>query len=171
MRNFGLGLGLALCATACADKDVIDISDLRDAVDRSQVSLHDTVAIAEAAMPGGVAIKGRLIVGADPVYDFGAVVDDELTDVRIDSVSGEVISTTAMGAFAVEDCPGAISLAERIAAGEAAVEGAAVQAAPDDDGDCNYEILVLAGATVWEVKIGPDGALVEPPEVADDTED
>ncbi|MEQ1506172.1 MAG: hypothetical protein ABMB14_28325, partial [Myxococcota bacterium] len=110
-----------------------------------------------------------LRLDADPVYAVDAAAAGSVQDVRVDPVSGAIRSRTA-GAGDASSCPDAITLAAAIAAAEAEVGGDAVSAGPDDDGHCNTEVIVLVDTTPWEVKIGPDGALVEPPEEADDVE-
>jgi hypothetical protein len=141
------------------------VADLQAAVAKAHVSLAQAATTAEAS--GGRAVRASLVPNAAPVFAVDAVAQ-RVDDVRVDAVSAAVLSRTATTRTA-PDCAG-ISLAGAIAAAEGEVAGDAVSAGPDDDGDCNTEVIVLAGDTLWEVKIGPDGALVEPPEKADDDE-
>ena len=141
-------------------------SELRAALDRSSVTLRESVTIAESSLPDSTAIRATLLTVSD-VLAVGTYAGGALKDIRIDPVSGEVLSTTPLAGSA-PSCPGSVSMGEAIAAAEAEVSGDAVMIQPDDDGECNREVKVLDGDDVlYEVKVAPDGAVIES-EVADD---
>ena len=152
---------------ACSNGPTPGAAAWQEALDRAQVSLRDSVVVAEG--DGAVARRATLLVDGGGVFSVTARANDAFDDVRVDIVSGTVLSKTAI-TYSADDCSGAISLADAIAAAESQVGGEAVQAAPDDDGHCNTEVIVLSGDKLWEVKIGPKGDLVEPPEEADSDE-
>lgn len=158
-----------LAAAGCSDTPR-DVSALRDAVDHAKVSIHDMVTVAEGSMADGRAITAELRVDATPVYAYGTVGAGMLHDVRVDTIEGAIVSSTEHGA-ATGACPGSITLAEAIAIAEADVPGGTVIAAiPDDDVSCAREIQVLESTTLWEVKVGGDGAVLEH-ELSDENED
>jgi uncharacterized membrane protein YkoI len=142
---------------------------LRDALGRAQISLADQVGVAEAAAPGTHGLRAELLVSGEAVYQTLAYANHAVEDIRVDIVSGAVISRAAAGG-APDPCAGSISLAEAVTIAEAAAGGAAVRVQPDDDDACLREVEVLAGDTLWEVKIGTDGAVLEQ-EVSDDDEE
>jgi uncharacterized membrane protein YkoI len=132
----------------------------REALDQAELSLADSVAVAEGETAGGVGVRAVLLLEAQPVYLAAAAETSSLTDVRIDIVTGEALLTQSI-AGSVESCGGAVSLAAAIASAEAEVGGNAVAIEPDDDGFCNREVKVVAGEVVWEVKVAPDGSVIE----------
>lgn len=149
----------------CSDIEQ-DNRELRAAVDRSNVTLGESVRIAESSVPDSRAFRATLLTASE-VLAVGALAGSALQDVRIDPASGEVLSTKSLTG-AVESCPGSVSLAAAIAAAEDAANGDAVVIQPDDDGECNREVKVLDGNDIlYEVKVAPDGAVIET-EVADD---
>lgn len=152
-------LGFAAVVSACSSVSEKE-AKLRSALDRAELSLSDSVGVAEAEASDGVAIQASLLVDAEPVFAVGALASDALKNVRIDIVTGEVLSTQ-IGTAGAESCPGSVSLAQAIAVAEAEVDGEAVSIAPDDDGHCNREVKVMSAETLWEVKVGPGGEVVE----------
>ena len=152
---------------ACSTGPTPGAAAWQNALDRATISLRDSVLVAEA--DGATAKKATLRTDGGGVFSVAARVDTAFDDVRIDAVSGTIVSKQPI-AYSAGDCAGAISLADAISAAEKQVGGEAVQAGPDDDGDCNTEVIVLSGDKLWEVKIGPSGDLVEDPEEADSDE-
>jgi len=118
------------------------------------------VGVAELQPAQGVAVRAALLIDADPVFRVGARTTQTGQDYRIDIVEGHVLDESA-AALSGEECAGAITVAEAIASAEHAAGGEAVAIEPDDDGHCNREVKVLVGTTVWEVKVGPDGSVIE----------
>lgn len=114
----------------------------------------------ESSVTGGKAVRAALLVESDPEYSVGALGNGSLHDVRVDIVNGSVLSAHVLGALA-DPCPGSIPLADAIVIAEARVQGSAVQIQPDDDDHCLREVQVLAGATLWEVKLSRDGRVLE----------
>src|SRR3954471_19039417 len=100
------------------------------------------------------------MVDAAPEYSVGALGNGTLHDVRLDIVNGSVLASSVVGASA-DPCPGSIPLADAIAIAEAQMNGAAVSVQADDDDQCLREVQVLASDVLWEVKLAPDGAVLE----------
>ena len=163
MRSFIPAAVLA----ACSNGPTPGAAAWQEALDRAQISLRDSVLVAEA--DGATAKQATLRTDGGGVFSVTARADEAFDDVRVDAVSGTIVSKQPIS-FSADDCAGSISLADAIAAAEKQVGGEAVQAAPDDDGHCNTEVIVLSGDKLWEVKIGPAGELVEDPEEADSNE-
>jgi len=67
-------------------------------------------------------------------------------------------------------CAGAIDPARAAAIAEQRVGGTAIANVPDDDDPCNREVQVQAKDTLWEVKVAPDGRVLEV-EVSDEPDD
>lgn len=161
---------LVLASIGCAG-EAHDVSTLREAIDQSQVSIHDMVGVAESSMLDGRAVTAELrLDGGRPLYAYGAIGGGSRHDIRIDTIDGAIVSSAVSGAGS-DPCPDSISLAEAIAIAEGEVEGGSVIAAiPDDDVACAREIQVLGPDLLWEVKVGADGAVLEREE-SDETED
>lgn len=152
-------------SSGCAEEPKPTSSpDLRVALDASDVSLRESVGIAEASVAGGRAVRATLLTRSSTL-SVGALADDGFHEIRVD-FSGEVLATSSANAPS-DACDGSVSLEQAILAAEAVVNGEAVSIAPDDDDACDREVKVLDGDDVlWEVKIGPDGSVVET-EIAD----
>ncbi len=161
---------LVLASIGCASKDH-DVSTLREAIDQSQVSIHDMVGVAERSMLEGRAITAELrLDGGKALYAYGAIGQGSRHDIRIDTIDGVIVSSAVSGSGS-DTCPDSISLAAAIAIAEGQVEGGSVIAAiPDDDVACAREIQVLGPDLLWEVKVAGDGAVLEREE-SDETED
>ncbi|MFN0245832.1 MAG: PepSY domain-containing protein [Kofleriaceae bacterium] len=159
-------LALALALAGCDGTQ--DTTSLRAALDASEVSLRETVAVAETATPASRGITARLHPGTTAEFAVGCAGEATLHDVRID-LAGHIVSARPAGTYA-NDCAGSISLSQAIAIAEAEVSGSATAIEPDDDGPCNREVQVLVGDTLWEVKVGPTGQVIET-ELSDETED
>jgi len=142
---------------ACA-ADGGDHVALREVVDRAAISLGDAVTLAETNPQYGAGITARMDVTTEQ-YAVGAIATETRREVRYD-FHGNVVSVVEAGA-AGAGCQTQISLAEALARAEAERGGHTVPVTPGDDGPCLREIQVLVGTTLWEVKLGPDGALVE----------
>ena len=157
----------AALLAACSNGPTAGAAAWQDALDRAQISLRDSVQVAEG--DGATAKKAALRIDSGGVFSVAAGLDQAFNDVRVDAVSGTIVSKQPI-AYSADECADAISLADAISAAEKQVGGEAVQAGPDDDGHCNTEVIVLSGDKLWEVKIGPKGDLVEDPEEADSNE-
>jgi hypothetical protein len=155
-----IGICTALLVTGCSDSTGPRISRLQDALDRSQVSLGQSVATGQASVEGGKAIKAALLVDSEPEYLVNALGGGVMHDVRVNIVSGAVVSKQDRGA-SNDPCPGSIPIAEAIAIAEARAGGSAVKIQPDDDDHCLREVQVLAGNKLWEVKLSREGQVLE----------
>ena len=153
------GIVAVALATGCSDNSE-HIEKLKAALGKAELSLADSVGVAESETAGGVGIKAKLLVESDAVFSVGALDTEALQNLRVDIVSGEVLSKQA-DSVSADACPGAVSLSDAIAAAEAEVGGEAVAIEPDDDGHCMREVKVLADDTLWEVKIGSAGNVIE----------
>lgn len=158
---------LALIAGCSSNEEYI--RRLQDAQKQAKLSLTDSVAVAQTEVKDSVGVRASLLVDAQPVFSVGMLASAALKDVRVDIVSGKVLSVGAGGGSAAS-CPGAISLTKAIAIAESAAGGAAVAVEPDDDVACAREIQVLSGSTLWEVKVASDGKVLEKEE-SDENED
>jgi len=67
-------------------------------------------------------------------------------------------------------CASAIAPARATAIAEQRVGGTAIANVPDDDDPCNREVQVQTKDTLWEVKVAPDGRVLEV-EVSDEPDD
>lgn len=162
-RRFAFVLvgGALIGAAGCASDNSDYIARLQSALAQSQISLRESIPVAESTLPDSFALQARLHVEAAPVYSVGAWQAGALHDVRVDIVSAAVISTSDLHANAWTDCPGDVGLVDALATAEARVDGVAVAVEPDDDDPCYREIQVLSGDTLWEVKVGSDGSIIE----------
>lgn len=133
-------------------------SDLRATVDRADHSLAEMVLLAEASVQHSAGVNARIDKTADQ-FAIGAIANEERHDLRLD-FHGAVITTQLAGP-AGGGCQTQITLAEALEIAEAEADGDAVAVVPDDDDPCMREIQVLVGTTLWEVKVGPSGAIVE----------
>jgi uncharacterized membrane protein YkoI len=156
----------AVLAVACSGPTERELA-LRAALDQSHVPLRDSVGIARASVEDSIGVKAVLLVDAAPVYSVRALASRELRDVRVDIASGAILSTASLGQ-SPDPCPGAIDLAEAITIAEAEMNGEAVSIGPDDDDACDREVQVMAGETLWEVKLAADGRVIETEESDDD---
>ena len=147
-----------LFLTACGATDGGNHVELRAAVDRAEYSLAETVELAEASVQHSAGVDARIHKDVDQ-FAVRAVATDVRHDIRLD-FAGRILSAAPAGS-ASTGCQTQISLAEALAIAEAAKGGNAVQVVPDDDDPCMREIQVLVDTTLWEVKVGPDGAIVE----------
>lgn len=180
MRLVSLSAIFVAVAAACGPGDA---PNTRSAVESSPLTLLDAIAIARTDAANGngngnanananVAVGARLIVSNDPTYSVdvlhAAVQTNPLTDVRIDSRDGTVISRLNIAGSANE-CADAVSLEEATAAAQEAVGGEAVSIELDDDGGCTREVMVLTDAGLMEAEVDEAGNVVEV-EPADDDE-
>lgn len=171
MRSILLALGIVAvsCAAGCSDNSE-HVQKLRDALGKAKLSLADSVGVAEAQATGSIGVRAQLLVDVDPVFAVDAQASSSVKAMHVDIVTGKILSVQT-GGGAAEDCPGAVSLDAAIAAAEKEVSGEAVAIEPDDDGECNREVKVLAGDTLWEVKVAPNGSIVESEEDDETTGD
>lgn len=160
-HTFLIGTSTILLA-ACSGADGMGprVTRLQDALSQAKVSLRQSVAVGEASVTGGKAVKAALLVDAAPEYSVGALGNGTLHDIRLDIVSGSVVASSVVGTSA-DPCPGSIPLADALAIAEARMNGSAVSVQPDDDDHCLREVQVLAGDVLWEVKLARDGAVLE----------
>ena len=157
MRHIGLGIAMVgIMAGGCAGNS--QHPELRALLDEAPYTLRQSVDVAVEATPGDA--ERATLVTRDPVFSIDVVAASARTDVRVSPMTGQVVSSAAAGASAFA-CPDAIPLAEALAIAESAADGEAIQSVPDDDVDCAFEIQVLAGESLIEVKVGPDGAVLE----------
>lgn len=155
MRLAPLLLLVASCQTSESDGQH---PELRAAVDRADYSLAGYVERAEASLQHSTGVKARIERIAEQ-FAVETLASAQRHRVRLD-FAGVVIATEAAGAGEA-GCQTQITLTQALAAAEAAVGGNAVAVAPDDDDPCLREIQVLVEQTLWEVKVGPTGAIVE----------
>jgi len=164
---FWFGMGSTILLAACSDAMGPRVDKLREALALAKVSLRESVLAGEASVTGGMGVKAELLVASEPEYSVGALGRGNMHDVRVDIVSGAVITSRVLGA-AADPCPGSIALAAAIAIAEARVNGSAVSIEPDDDDRCYREVQVLSGDTLWEVKLARDGKVLEVEKSDDD---
>lgn len=154
----------AVLAAACSSesKDDHKRPELRAALDQSTISLTESIDIAVAQTTAGSAFEAALVLGTEPIFAVGTVESvSTLEEFRVSGVSGAIVGQTPMSGSAPGACPGQISLTEALAIAEAEANGEAVASVPDDDVACAREIQILAGETLWEVKVAGDGAILE----------
>jgi len=158
MRN-ALLVSIALAAAACGGTGGSQRPQLRATLDRAQITLVQAI---ERAMVDrdGAPISAALLMNADPVFQVGVFQTAQRHDVRIHIVSGAVLSDAPTGPVAAP-CPGAIPVAQALGIAEQRASGEAVAVVPDDDVACAFEIQVLSGTTLWEVKVAGDGRVLE----------
>ena len=156
------GMGLAVLglvvATGCADDH--QRPELRAALDAASLSLIDSIGTALEQTQTERAQQARFVMTDANLFAVKAVDVAKLREVKIDSLSGTVVGMNEAG-NAISGCDGQIALTDALAIAEAEAGGDAVQSVPDDDVDCAFEIQVLVDETLWEVKLGPDGAVLE----------
>ena len=165
MKPHALWIGAAVLLSACSDGTGPRIERLRTALAQANVSLRESVAAGESNVTGGTAVRAELLVVADPEYAVRALGGGTMHDVRVDIVSGAILSARVLG-LAADPCPGSIPLSEAIAIAERHAQGRAVLVQPDDDDQCLREVQVLGAGELWEVKLARDGQVLET-EVAD----
>ena len=141
MKPHALWIGAAVMLGACSDATGPRVERLRTALAQANVSLQQSVATSESSVTGGRAVRAELLVNVDPQYAVGALGSGTMHDVRVDIVSGVILSARTLGA-ADDPCPGSIPLSEAIAIAERHVTGRAVLVQPDDDDQCLREIQV-----------------------------
>jgi uncharacterized membrane protein YkoI len=155
-----IGITIGILA-ACSSSTTPDTAGLRGAINKSKVTLGQSVSLAQEDVENGLGVKAALIPQSNPVFSVDAVGGGTLHDVRVDAISGSVISNTEVGAGS-DPCPGSIPLPAAIAIAEERAHGTAVQVQPDDDDRCFREIIVLGRNDVlWEVKLDRDGSVLE----------
>jgi hypothetical protein len=161
-HRFLIGTSSMIFVAACTGPDGTGprVTKLEAALTQAKVSLRQSVAVGEASVTGGRAVKAALLVNGAPEYSVGAIGNGTLHDVRLDIVSGSVVASSVIGASA-DPCPNSIPVADAIAIAEARMNGTSVSVGPDDDDQCLREVQVLAGGVLWEVKVGRDGAVLE----------
>ncbi len=116
---FWFGMGSTIVLAACSDAMGPRVDKLREALAQAKVSLRESVLAGEASVTGGgMGVKAELLVASDPEYSVGALGRGNMHDVRVDIVSGAVITSRVLGASA-DPCPRSISLAAAIGIAEA----------------------------------------------------
>lgn len=165
MRNTLLVVLLAACG-----RESRDLPALRAAVAEAKVPIATGAATAETSMPSARVVTAELKIDGTAQYAFDTVSITALHDIRIDTIQGQILSSKPAGTGSAA-CPDSISIAQAIMIAEAQVVGGSVIAAiPDDDVACAREIQVLTAETLWEVKVGGDGTVLEH-ELSDEGED
>lgn len=156
---------LAVLAAACASEEKKDDHhrpELRAALDQSTITLRDSIDVAIAETTSGTAFEAALVLGAEPIFAVGTVeAVSTLKEFRVSGVSGAIVGQSPLSGGAPGACPGQISLSEALAIAETEAGGEAIASVPDDDVECAREIQVLAGDTLWEVKVAGDGEVLE----------
>jgi len=155
MKHLG---AIALFVLGACAADGGNHKELRALVDQSTVSLGETVTRAESTVQYSAGVNAR-IHSDRAQFSVDAVAAGTRHDVRLD-LAGVVLSSTPAGAAAA-GCQTQISLPDALGLAEKEVGGDAVAVVPDDDDACLREIQVLVDTTLWEVKLGPDGAVIE----------
>ena len=164
--HVAVAMAIALAAALAAgcsstESDDHQRPELRAALDASSITLVESVDVALAETTGGKAFEAALVVEAAPMFAVGAVDQAALKEFRISGSSGQVVGSTPMNGTAPGACPGQISLTAALDIAAATASGDAVAVVPDDDVECAFEIQVLSGETLWEVKVAGDGAVLE----------
>jgi hypothetical protein len=149
---------IALFALAACAANGGNHEELRALVDQATVSLAETVTRAEASVQYSSGVDAR-IHSDSAQFSVDAVATGTRHDVRLD-LAGAVLSATPAGT-ASAGCQTQISLPDALGRAEKEAGGNAVAVVPDDDDPCLREIQVLVDTTLWEVKLGPDGAVIE----------
>jgi hypothetical protein len=158
--TFFSGMGVAAIALSAVSGCGSNERDekIREVLERSAVTLHDAIAVAEARGGDRAAVRAQLLLASDPLFSVTTFEVERLEDVRID-LEGSVVTTIALGQTTTGPC-GGITLAEAIAVAEEAAGGEAVAIVPDDDDPFMSEVQVFTD-TLWEVKVASDGSVVE----------
>ncbi|MBW2528439.1 MAG: hypothetical protein JRI23_29965 [Deltaproteobacteria bacterium] len=166
LHTLALASTALLLNSACSSNDEY-IEKLRAAMAQSDVTLSEVVEVAEAETWVGASTKAALLVDGAPVF-FVRAQDTTETLLKYDiGLDGSILSVRDLGAGA-GPCPGTISLLEALGIAEAEAGGVAVASVPDDDVACAFEVQVLTPDTLWEVKVGPDGRVLESEESDED---
>ena len=164
-----IGLGALLLTSACTNNDAY-VAKLRAAVAEADVTLVETVALAETEAETGAAVRAALLVDSDPIYSVRAVDVAAMHRYHFD-LRGNVLEKSAVGTGSGL-CNGSISLVEALTVAEKEAGGVAVAIVPDDDVSCAFEVQVLTPDTLWEVKVSKQGEVLESEESDEDgTED
>lgn len=158
VKTIGI-LGLLILGGACGSSDDGRRPELRDALDRAQVSLIESVDVALAETEATAALTAALYV-EDEQFRVDALDQGVIQNVRVNMLTGYVVSTAEAGAGS-DPCPDAISLTEALAIAEEEASGEAVAVTPDDDVECAREIQVMQADTLYEVKVAGDGEVLE----------
>ena len=155
-------VGLLSCGSSSSDR----AAKAKSALDNAQISLSDSVTRSEDSEEKRlVASRAQLVGGSESTFKVQAS-SDISKELQLDR-SGKIMSALAVGSLP-PSCPGATTLKDAIGIAEKASGGRAFQIQADDDDVCLYEVQTLAGATVWEVKIDRNGAVIEKEDATDD---
>ena len=158
--KFSVALLAAVLVTGCSGPDPRNRQDLRAAVDKAQVTLREAVPIALTSTDNGDARAGVLIPGLS-AFDVGARDAAGMKEIRV-AHDGLVAHAGPTVEPNVPACPGgAIALDPALAIAEARASGEAIAVVPDDEVACAREIQVLSDITLYEVKVGGAGAVLE----------
>jgi uncharacterized membrane protein YkoI len=170
-RIFAASGIIAVALTAACSSNTERMEKLRAALDKAELSLADSVGVAEAETSDGVAVDASLLPDASPVFRVGALASSAFQNVRVDAVTGDVISVKSETTSAPE-CNGAISVAQAIGIAEDAAGGEAVSVEVEhEEGPCMREVTVLTSDTIMEVEVAADGRVLEMEEDDDGGED
>jgi hypothetical protein len=150
-----LFLSLAACGSGGSQRP-----ELRRLLDQSTITLPQSIDRALVGRETGAPIRAALLLGSDPVWEVGVVQELERDDVRIRLASGDVVFAGPVGP-ASAPCADSIPLADALAIAAQRANGDAIAVVSDDDVACAFEIQVLSGTTLWEVKVAKDGSVLE----------
>ncbi|HUQ00943.1 MAG TPA: PepSY domain-containing protein, partial [Kofleriaceae bacterium] len=126
----------------------------------STITLPQSIDVAMTGRTDGAPIRAALLLASDPVWEVGVVQQLERNDVRIRLASGDVVFNAPVGP-ANAPCADSIPLADALAIAAQRANGDAIAVVADDDVACAFEIQVLSGTTLWEVKVAKDGRVLE----------
>lgn len=151
-------VALLSLGTACSSGPSQREREYRAALAETKISLRDSVGLAEDGGANGRALKADLARSGEPRFVVNTRAAEAGRQVEIDGKSGAIRANAASAS--PNDCPTAIAVSKAIEAAEARVGGQAVAVQPDDDDACNRQVLVLSDK-LWEVKVAPNGAVLE----------
>ena len=145
-------------AMACGGKSE-RVERLQAAFAKSNLTLVESIEVSSPAVPGSSPVAAELnVYKVDPVFEVRANGGGKSDEVTVDPESTEVLSVETLSKQANGPCEGSISVAEAILIAEEKVGGKGALAEIED---CEFEIQVLAGDTLWEVEISKTGKYLE----------
>lgn len=157
--RYAFSILAVLAVTACGS-DGSQRPELRATLDQATITLAQSIDTAMVGRDSGAPIRAALLVGGDPLWEVGVFQQLERTDVRIRLAGGNIVSAGPVGP-ASAPCADSIPLADALAIAAQRANGDAIAVVPDDDVACAFEIQVLSGSTLWEVKVAKDGRVLE----------
>lgn len=158
-RSIAMGtlILLAGVGTGCGKSKRVE--ELQAAFATSKISLVEAIDLSKgelaAADVGKAQLNTRLAQAAFQVRGSRGSGNAQVT---VDPQVARMRSVEAYDRGVVLPCEGSITTAEAVAIAEQQVKG---RGAAVEIEDCVFEVQVLAGDTLWEVEIGPDGRYLE----------